>query len=118
MWSRKALSGSHKAPNRYRSLNGANDLGQNRDSHCGVCLSQSEEAFLPVSPGCSDVAHEHDVTLPIKGEHVHPLEALDSWCLVSALETECSVVDWKVRLSLKDLAATSNGKNTFYSLFA
>ena len=71
-----------------------------------------------MSLGHSDVAHECDVTLPIKGECVHPLEALGSWHLVSALKTECSVVDWKVQLSLKDLTATSNGKNTFYSLFA
>ena len=40
--------------------------------------------------------------------------ALGSWHLVSVLETESSVVDWKVGLS-QDLAAASNGKNTFYS---
>ena len=42
------------------------------------------------------------------------LEALGSWRLVSVLETESPVVDWKVGLS-QDLAATSNGKNAFYS---
>ena len=104
---------SHKALNGYHSLNVANDLGRNQDSHCWVCLSQSE-AFLPLSPGRSDIAHERDVTLHIKGECVHMLRALGSWHLVSVLETESSVVDWKVVLS-QDLAATSNGKNAFYS---
>ena len=42
------------------------------------------------------------------------LEALGSWHLVSVLETESPVVDWKVGLS-QDLAAASNGKNAFYS---
>ena len=107
---------SHKAPNGYCLLNGVSDLGRNRDSPCGVCLSQSE-AFLQLSPGHSDVARERDITLPIKGEHVRALEALGSWHLVSALQIGCSVVDWKVGLS-QDLAAASNGKNTFYSLFA
>ena len=74
-------------------------------------LSQSE-AFLPLSPEHSDIARERDITLHIKGECMHMLEALGSWHLVSALETESSVVDWKVELS-QDLAATSNGKNTF-----
>ena len=74
-------------------------------------LSQSE-TFPPLSPGRSDIAHEHDITLHIKGECVHMLEALGSCHLVSALETESSVVDWKVGLS-QDLAATSNGKNAF-----
>ena len=106
MWSRKA-------PNGYHLLNVVNDLGQNQDARCGVCLSQSE-AFPPFSLGGSDVARECDVTLPIKGEQVCMLEALGSWHLVSVLETESSVVDWKVGLS-QDLAATSNGKNTFYS---
>ena len=43
-------------------------------------LSQSE-AFPPLSPDCSDVACEHDVMLPIKGERVHVLGALrsDPW---------------------------------------
>ena len=117
MWSHKALTARRKAPNGYRFLNRVNDLGRNWDPSHGVCLSQSE-AFPSLSPGCSDVAHEHDVILPIKGECMHALEALGSWCLVSALETECSVVDWKGGLSLKDLAAASNGKNAFYSLFA
>ena len=74
-------------------------------------LSKSE-AFPPLSPGCSDIAHECDVTLHIKGECMHMLEALGSWQLVSVLETESFVVNWKVGLS-QDLAATSNGKNTF-----
>ena len=104
---------SHKALNGYHLLNVVNDLGRIRDSHCWVCLSQSE-AFLPLSLGCSDVAHEHDITLHIKGEYVAMLEALGSWLLVSVLETESPVVDWKVGLS-QDLAATSNGKNAFYS---
>ena len=42
------------------------------------------------------------------------LGALGSWHLVSVLETESSVVDWKLGLS-QDLAVTSNGKNAFYS---
>ena len=101
MWSRKA-------PNGYRSLNGANGLGQNPYSSHGFGLSQSE-TFLPLSPGHSDIAHEHDVILPIKGKCVRTLEVLLSgtWLLVSALETECSVVDRKVGLSLRDLAAAS-----------
>ena len=74
-------------------------------------LSQSE-AFPPLSLGCSDVARECDITLHIKGECVHTLKALGSWHLVSALDTESSVVDRKVGLS-QDLAATSNGKNAF-----
>ena len=40
------------------------------------------------------------------------LMALGSWHLVPVLETESPVVDRKVGLS-QDLAATSNGKNTF-----
>ena len=105
MWSRKA-------PNGYHLLNGVNDLGRSRDLSHGFSLSQSE-AFLPLSPGRSDVARECDVILPIKGECMHALEALGSWCLVSALETECSVVDRKVGLSLKDLAATSTVRMPF-----
>ena len=97
---------SCKAPNGYRSLNEANDLGRSLYSSHGFGLSQSE-AFPPLSPGPSDVARERDVILPIKGECVRMLEALGSWHLVSALETECSVVDRKVGLSLKDLAAAS-----------
>ena len=88
---------SHKAPNGYHLLNGANDLGRSRDSSSRFGLSQSE-AFSPLSLGCSDVAHECDVILLIKGECVRALEALGSWRLVSALETECSVVDRKVQL--------------------
>ena len=71
---------SHKALNGYHSLNIANDLGRNWDSHCWVCLSQSE-AFLPLSLGCSDVNHEHDITLHIKGECMHTLEVLGTWSL-------------------------------------
>ena len=103
---------SHKAPNGYRLLNGVNDLGQSRDSSCGFGLSQSE-AFPPLSPGYSDVARECAVILPIEGECVHALGALGSWRLVSALETECSVVDRKVGLSLKDLAAASKVRMPF-----
>ena len=76
-------------------------------------LSQSE-TFLPLSLECSDVARECDITLHIKGECMHALEALGSWHLVSVLKTESSVVDWKLGLS-QDLAATSNSKNAFYS---
>ena len=112
MWSHKALRWSRKAPNGYCLLNGANDFGRSRDSSHGFGLSQSE-AFLPLSLGCSDVAREHDVILPIKGGCVRALEALGSWRLVSALETECSVVDRKVGLSLKDLAATSMVRTPF-----
>ena len=74
-------------------------------------LSQSE-VFLPLSLGRSDVACECDVTLHIKGECMRTLEALGSWHLVSVLETESSVVDWKVGLS-QDLAAASNSKHAF-----
>ena len=45
---------------------------------------------------------------------MHALETFGTWHLVSLLETESSVVDWKVGLS-QDLAAISNSKNTFYS---
>ena len=40
-------------------------------------LSQSED-FPPLSPECSDVAHEHDVMLPIKGKQVRTFGALHS----------------------------------------
>ena len=102
---------SRKALNGYRSLNVANNFGRIQDSHCWVCLSQSK-AFPPLSLGCSDVAREHDITLHIKGGCMHTLEALGSWHLVSVLETESPVVDWKVGL-FQDLAAASNGKNAF-----
>ena len=119
MWSHKALRWSRKAPNRYHSLNGANDLGRNPYSSCRFGLSQSE-AFLPLSPGCSDIAHEHDVILPLKGKCVCALEALLSgtWLLVSALETVCSVVDRKVGLFLRDIAATSMVRMPYALLFA
>ena len=42
------------------------------------------------------------------------MSARDTWHLVSVLETESSVVDWKMGLS-QDLAATSHSKNTFNS---
>ena len=74
-------------------------------------LSQSQ-AFPLLSPECSDLAHEHDITLHIKGECVRMLKALGSWHLVSVLEAESSVVDRKVGLS-QALVATSNGKNIF-----
>ena len=116
MWSCKALRWSSKAPNGYCSLNGANGLRRNPYSSRGFGLSQSE-AFPPLSPGRSDVACEHDVMLPIKGKCVRVLEALflalGSWHLVSALETECSVVHRKVGLSLRDLAATSTVRTPF-----
>ena len=73
-------------------------------------LSQSE-AFPPVSPDHSDIAHEHDVMLPVKGECVHVLEALHSeiWLLALGLYLgdQCFVVDRKVGLSLRDIAAAS-----------
>ena len=49
-------------------------------------LSQSE-AFLPLSPECSDVAHECDIILPIKGKCVHALKELrsDIWFLALGL---------------------------------
>ena len=71
---------SRKALNGYHSLNVGNDLGQNRDSLCWVCLSQSE-AFPPLSPGHSDIACEHDITLHIKGECMRMLGALGTWSL-------------------------------------
>ena len=54
-------------------------------------LSQSE-AFPPLSPEHSDIAREHDVTLPIKGKRVWTLKALRSdlwlWALgLSLVET-------------------------------
>ena len=73
-------------------------------------LSQSE-AFPPLSPDHSDVARECDVMLPIKGECMHALEALrsDIWLLALGLYLgdQCSVVDRKVGLSLRDIAAAS-----------
>ena len=49
-------------------------------------LSQSE-AFPPLSPERSDVAHEHDVILPIKGKCMRTLGALRSniWLLALGL---------------------------------
>ena len=49
-------------------------------------LSQSE-AFLPLSPEHSDIAHEHDIILPIKGKCMRVLGALrsDIWLLALGL---------------------------------
>ena len=79
-------------------------------------LSQSE-AFPPLSPDCSDVAHEHDVMLPIKGKCMHALVALCSNLWFEALGLccgyQCSVVDRKAGLFLRDIVSASNGKNAF-----
>ena len=40
-------------------------------------LSQSE-AFPPLSLDHSDIVHERDIMLPIKGKRMHMLEALHS----------------------------------------
>ena len=65
----------------------------------------------------SDVAHEHDVMLPIKGEHVHMLEAVRSNFWLYALGLYCgdqySVVDGKAGLFLRDIVSASNSKNAF-----
>ena len=50
---------------------------ENRTQAMDSGLSQSE-AFPPLSPEHSDIAHEHDITLLIKGECVHALGALGS----------------------------------------
>ena len=49
-------------------------------------LSQSE-TFPPLSLDHSDIVHEHDVTLPIKGKCVRVLEALrsDLWLWILGL---------------------------------
>ena len=65
------------APSGYRSFNGVNDLDKNQTQAADSGFSQSE-AFLPLSPDCSDIAHECDVILPIKGKCMHALEALHS----------------------------------------
>ena len=67
---------------RVSFLNGAVHLGQNLDSG----LSQSE-AFPPLSPDRSDIAREHDATLPIKGKRMRMLEALrsDLWLWILGL---------------------------------
>ena len=79
-------------------------------------LSQSE-AFLPLSPDHSDIAHECDVMLPIKGKCVHVLGALRSNLWLQALGLccgdQCSVVDRKAGLFLRDIVSASNGKNAF-----
>ena len=84
------------------------DKIQTQAMDCG--LSQSE-AFPPLSPEHSDVARECDIMLPIKGDCVCALEALRLdiwlWTLGLYLGDQCSVVDRKVGLSLRDIAATS-----------
>ena len=79
-------------------------------------LSQSE-AFLPLSTDHSDVAHERDVMLPIKGERVQTLEALRSnlwlWALGLSCGDQCSVVDRKAGLSFRDIVSVSKGKHAF-----
>ena len=62
---------------RVSFLNGAVPSGRNQTQAMDSGLSQSE-AFLPLSPDRSDVAREHDVTLPIKGKRVQTLGALRS----------------------------------------
>ena len=79
-------------------------------------LSQSE-AFLPLSLAYSDVAHEHDVMLPIKGKRVRMLKALRSdlwlWALGLSCGDRCSVVDGKAGLSFRDIVSASKGKTAF-----
>ena len=79
-------------------------------------LSQSE-AFLPLSLDHSDIAHEHDVMLPIKGECMRMLEALRFdlwlWALGVSCGDWCSVVDEKAGLSFRDIVSVSKGKTTF-----
>ena len=79
-------------------------------------LSQSE-AFPPLSPDHSDVVHECDIMLPIKGKCVHVLMALCSDLWLEALGLCCgdqfSVVDRKAGLFLRDIVSASNGKNAF-----
>ena len=50
---------------------------ENRTQATDSGLSQSE-AFLQLSPDHFDIVHECDIMLPIKGKHVHALEALHS----------------------------------------
>ena len=79
-------------------------------------LSQSE-AFPPLNPDHSDIAHERDVMLPIKGKRVQTLEALRSdlwlWALGLSCGDWCSVVDGKAGLSFRDIVSISKGKTTF-----
>ena len=107
---------SRMAPSKYRSLNGADYSGRNQTQAVDSGLSQSE-AFPPLSPDHSDIACEHDVMLPIKGEHVRTLEALRSdlwhWALRLSCGDRCSVVDRKAGLSFRDIVSISKGKHTF-----
>ena len=77
---------SHKAPSRYRSLNGANGLGRNPDSSHRF-WPQPIRGLPTIEPECSDIARERDVILPIKGKCVHALKALrsDIWLLALGL---------------------------------
>ena len=83
-------------------------------------LSQSE-AFPPLSLDHFDVACERDVMLPIKGERMGTLEALRSDLWLKALGLyygdQCSVVDRKEGLFLKDIVSASNGKNAFMPFY-
>ena len=76
-------------------------------------LSQSE-AFPPLSPDHSDVVHERDIMLPIKGKRMRMLEALHSdlwlWALGLSCGDQCSVVDRKAGLSFRDIVFISKGK--------
>ena len=79
-------------------------------------LSQSE-AFLPLSPECSDVALEHDVMLPIKGECMCALEALHSniwlWTLGLCLGDPVFCSLQERRAFPQGYSCCFNGKNAF-----
>ena len=87
----------------------------------GFSLSQSE-AFPPLSPGRSAVAHERDVILPIKGKCTCTLEALLSgtWLLALGLCTGDRVLcSWQESgTSLRDIAAASTVRTPYALLFA
>ena len=97
-------------------LNGAVYSGQNPTQAVDSGLSQSA-AFPPLSPDCSDVERERDVTLLIKGKHVRMLGALrfDLWLWILGLSRgdQHPVVDGKAGLSSRDLVFVSNGKIVF-----
>ena len=103
-------------PSEFHSLNGVDYSGQNQTQAVDSGLSQSE-AFPPLSPDCSDVAREHDIMLPIKGECMWTLEALCSdlwlWALGLSCGDRCSEVDRKAGLSFRDIVSVSKGKNAF-----
>ena len=92
------------------------DSGRNQTQAMDPGLSQSE-AFPPLSPDCSDVAREHDIMLPIKGERMQTLEALRSdlwhWALGLSCGDRCSVADRKAGLSFRDIVSVSIGKHAF-----